>query len=227
MEWVTTPALAAQGGFSGLAFAGILAFFAFIGFEDLVNMAEETRNPERTMPRAIYWSLGITTVLYIMVTFAAVRTVGIDALGQSRQPLALVYEVATQKSAAFLAVIAVAAATNGVLAQIILAARVLFGLGENAAWLSVFTHAHARFGTPVLATVLGGVTVILAALYLPLVTLAELTSIFLLALFASMNLTLIVIKRSEPDAPYCVHMAVPWAGLVLSGAALIMSLVWV
>jgi amino acid transporter len=227
VEWVTTPALAAQGGFSGLAFAGILAFFAFIGFEDLVNMAEETRNPERTMPRAIYWSLGITTVLYIMVTFAAVRTVGIDALGQSRQPLALVYEVATQKSAAFLAVIAVAAATNGVLAQIILAARVLFGLGENAAWLSVFTHAHARFGTPVLATVLGGVTVILAALYLPLVTLAELTSIFLLALFASMNLTLIVIKRSEPDAPYCVHMAVPWAGLVLSGAALIMSLVWV
>ena len=108
-----------------------------------------------------------------------------------------------------------------------MAARVLFGLGENAAWLSVFTHAHARFGTPVLATVLGGVTVILAALYLPLVTLAELTSIFLLALFASMNLTLIVIKRSEPDAPYCVHMAVPWAGLVLSGAALIMSLVWV
>ncbi len=227
VEWATTPELAAQGGFSGLAFAGILAFFAFIGFEDLVNMAEETRNPERTMPRAIYWSLGITTVLYILVTFAAVRTVGIDALGQSRQPLALVFETATQKSAAFLAVIAVAAATNGVLAQIILAARVLFGLGENAAWLSVFTHAHARFGTPVLATVLGGVTVILAALYLPLISLAELTSIFLLAIFASMNLTLIVIKRREPDAPYCVHMAVPWAGLLLSGAALIMSLVWV
>lgn len=227
LEWVTTPGLAAQGGFSGLAFAGILAFFAFIGFEDLVNMAEETRDPERTMPRAIFWSLGITTVLYILVTFAAVRTVGIDALGQSRQPLALVYEVATQKSAAFLAVIAVAAATNGVLAQIILAARVLFGLGENAAWLSVFTHAHPRFGTPVLATVLGGITVILAALYLPLISLAEMTSVLLLAIFASMNLTLIVIKHREPDAPYRVHVAVPWAGLILSGAALIMSLVWV
>ncbi len=227
MEWATMPAMDAQGGFKGLAFAGILAFFAFIGFEDLVNMAEETRSPERTMPHAIFWSLGITTVLYILVTFAAVRTVGIDALGQSRQPLALVFEVATQKSAAFLAVIAVAAATNGVLAQIILAARVLFGLGENATWLSVFTHAHAQFGTPVLATVLGGITVILAALYLPLVALAELTSIFLLAIFASMNLTLIVIKRREPAAPYRVHMVVPCAGLLLSGAALIMSLVWV
>ncbi|MBE9477147.1 MAG: amino acid permease [Proteobacteria bacterium] len=227
VEWATTPALAEQGGFSGLAFAGILAFFAFIGFEDLVNMAEETRDPERTMPKAIFWSLGITTALYIMVTVAAVRTVGIDALGQSRQPLALVFETATQKSAAFLAVIAVAAATNGVLAQIILAARVLFGLGENTAWLSVFTHAHPRFGTPVLATVLGGITVILAALYLPLIALAEMTSVLLLAIFASMNLTLIVIKRREPAAPYRVHVAVPWAGLLLSGAALVMSLVWV
>lgn len=226
-EWVTMPAMEAQGGFSGLAFAGILAFFAFIGFEDLVNMAEETRTPERTMPKAIYWSLGITTVLYILVTVAAVRTVGISELGASRQPLALVFETATQKSAAFLVIIAVAAATNGVLAQIILAARVLFGLGENTAWLSVFTHAHSRFGTPVLATVLGGVTVILAALYLPLIALAEMTSVLLLAIFTSMNLTLIVIKRREPAAPYRVHALVPWSGLLLSGAALVMSLVWV
>ena len=227
VEWMAMPAMEAQGGLQGLAFAGILAFFAFIGFEDLVNMAEETRAPERTLPRAIFWSLGITTVLYMLVTFAAVRTVGIVALGESRQPLALVYEVATQKSAAFLAVIAVAAATNGVLAQIILAARVLFGLGENAPWLSVFTHAHPRFGTPILATVLSGVAVILAALYLPLVSLAEITSVLLLAIFASMNLALIVIKRQEPEAPYKVPTIVPWIGLILSGAAFFAALVWI
>ena len=227
VEWVAVPAMDAQGGLQGLAFAGILAFFAFIGFEDLVNMAEETREPERTLPRAIYWSLGITTVLYILVSIAAIRTVGIDQLGVSRQPLALVFEVATGKSAAFLAVIAVAAATNGVLAQIILAARVLFGLGENAPWLSVFTHAHPRFGTPVLATVLSGIAVILAALYLPLVSLAEITSVLLLAIFASMNLALIVIKRQEPEAPYKVPAMVPWVGLILSGAAFFAALIWV
>ena len=227
VEWVAVPAMDAQGGLQGLAFAGILAFFAFIGFEDLVNMAEETREPERTLPRAIYWSLGITTVLYILVSIAAIRTVGIDQLGVSRQPLALVFEVATGKSAAFLSVIAVAAATNGVLAQIILAARVLFGLGENAPWLSVFTHAHPRFGTPVLATVLSGIAVILAALYLPLVSLAEITSVLLLAIFASMNLALIVIKRQEPEAPYKVPAMVPWVGLILSGAAFFAALIWV
>jgi amino acid transporter len=227
VEWVAVSAMDAQGGLQGLAFAGVLAFFAFIGFEDLVNMAEETREPERTLPRAIYWSLGITTVLYILVSIAAVRTVGIDQLGVSRQPLALVFEVATGKSSAFLAVIAVAAATNGVLAQIILAARVLFGLGENAPWLSVFTHAHPRFGTPVLATVLSGVAVILAALYLPLVSLAEITSVLLLAIFASMNLALIVIKRQEPEATYKVSAMVPWAGLILSGVAFFAALIWV
>lgn len=227
VEWSTMPAMSAQGGLPGLAFAGILAFFAFIGFEDLVNMAEEAKQPERTLPRAILWSLGITTVLYMLVTFAAVRTVGIADLGASRQPLALVFETATQKSAAFLAIIAVAAATNGVLAQIILAARVLFGLGENARWLSVFSHAHPRFKTPVLATVLSGLAVVLTALYLPLVTLAETTSVILLALFASMNLALIVIKRQEPEAPYKVPVLVPWAGLLLSGAAFVASLVWI
>jgi len=225
-EWAAMPTMNAQGGLQGLAYAGLLAFFAFLGFEDLVNMAEETKAPERTMPRAIFWSLGITTALYIMVSIAAVRTVGIEQLGASRQPLALVFETATGKSAAFLAVIAVAAATNGVLAQIILAARVLFGLGENAQWLSVFTHAHPRFGTPVLATVLSGIAVIVTALYLPLATLAEVTSVLLLALFAAINLALIVIKRQEPEAPYRVHVVIPWLGFVVSGAAFIVSLVW-
>ncbi len=227
LDWTALAPIAEHGGLSGLAFAGILGFFAFIGFEDIVNMAEETKRPEWTLPRAIYWSLGITTVLYILVTLAAVRTVDSGALGESRQPLALVYETATQNSAAFLVIIAVAAATNGVLAQIILAARVLFGLGENAAWLSVFTHAHPRFRTPILATVLAGVAVILCALYLPLVSLAEWTSILLLAIFASMNLALIALKRQEPEAPYRVPALVPWVGFLASGAAMITSLVWI
>lgn len=223
-EWLQPPSFTDQGGISGLAFAGMLAFFAFIGFEDLVNMAEETKSPERTMPRAIIWSLLITTLLYMLVSFAAVRTVSPQDLGDSRQPLALVYEVATGKSAGFLALIAVAAAINGVLAQIILAARVLFGLGENAPWLRVFSNAHPRFGTPVLATVLSGVAVILAGLFLPLVKLAEVTSLLLLLIFAAMNLALIVIKRQEPEAPYKIPTWVPWLGLIGSSCAFIISI---
>lgn len=225
-DWSSGVDLSGDGLHVGLLMGGLLAFFAFLGFEDLVNMAEETVLPERTLPRAIFWSLGITVVLYLLVSFAAVRTVGISELNESRQPLALVYETATGNSAGFLAVIAVAAATNGVLAQIILAARVLFGMGQEANWLSIFARAHPKFGTPVLATLLAGAAVILAAVYLPLVALAELTSLALLALFCTINLALIAIKRKQPEAPYRVPLFVPWAGMLASGAVLLLALAW-
>jgi amino acid transporter len=73
---------------SGIAAASVFAFFAFIGFDDLVNMAEEARAPERNMPRAIIISLAITTILYILVSMAAVRTVPQDLLAASDKPLA-------------------------------------------------------------------------------------------------------------------------------------------
>src|SRR6056297_3394491 len=118
---------------SGVAGGAVLAFFAFIGFEDMVNMAEEVRDPERTLPRAILAALAITAVLY-----------------------GLVWQAARGGGAELLSLIAVAAALNGVLAQIVMAARVLFGLGRRHPSLAGFHHAHPRLGTPVRATLLVG-----------------------------------------------------------------------
>ena len=205
---------------SGLAAGALLAFFAFIGFEDMVNMAEETRDPGRTMPRAIIAAMAITTVIYILVAWAAVRTVEGDALAASERPLALVFETATERSAGFLAAIAVAAALNGVLAQIVMASRVLYGLGRFSPVFAVFHHAHSRFGTPVLATVLCVGIVIVLALTLPIAALAELTSTVLLAIFCAINAALIVIKRRGPAEGFKAPVWVPWLGLVLSLAAL-------
>ena len=209
---------------SGIAAGAFLAFFAFIGFEDMVNMAEETHEPHRTMPRAILAAVAITTLLYLLVAWAAVRIVPSDALAGSRRPLALVFETATGKSAAFLALIAVAAALNGVLAQIVMSSRVLFGLGRFTALFNVFFRAHPRFGTPVAATVLATVLVILLALTAPLVALAETTSMVLLLIFVAINGALIVLKRvgAERSAKgFSAPVWVPWAGALLSAAALI------
>ncbi|MCV2888813.1 APC family permease [Ruegeria aquimaris] len=205
---------------SGIGLGGILAFFAFIGFEDIVNMAEEVEDPERTLPRAILISLVITSLLYGLVALAAVRAVPLEQLGGSRSPLALVWQTARGGDAAFLSAIAVFAALNGILAQIVMAARVLYGLGGRYPALGRFHHAHPRFGTPVLATVLVGAAVILCALYVRLETLAGTTSSILLAVFALVNAALIVQKRREPEARFRVPMAVPVVGLVLSLAAL-------
>lgn len=208
---------------SGVASAAVLAFFAFIGFEDIVNMAEEVRDPTHVMPRAILLALVITSLLYMLVAWAAVRVVPLDRLAMSEQPLALVWSHGQGGGAGFLSVIAVAAAMNGILAQIVMASRVLFGVGKRTAWLAVFHHAHPRFGTPVLATsVIGGLVIVMAVM-LPISNLAEATSAILLSVFVLVNGALIVVKRTEPDAPFRVPMIVPVLGLLGSLGALAVS----
>jgi amino acid transporter len=198
---------------AGIAAATTFAFFAFVGFDDLVNMAEESKQPERNLPRAILWSLAITAVLYALVSLAAVRAVPREALAVSERPLALVWEAGTGTSAAFLAAIAVAAALNGILAQIVMASRVIFGLGKWSPALMTFRRAHPTFGTPVRATLVVGVAVIAAALTLPVALLAEITTLALLVVFAIVNAALIGAKRKRPAAPFVVAAVVPWIGM--------------
>ena len=209
----------------GIMAAISLSVFAFIGFEDLTNMAEEAKAPERSMPRAILLALAITAALYMLVSVAAVRAVSHVELSASEQPVALIWERATGRSAAFLSAIAVAAALNGVLAQIVMAARVLYGLGRRTRALEPLARSHPRFGTPARATLLVGATVLAAALLLPVVTLAEAASTVLLGVFAAVNAALIRLHRREPTAPFRVPVWVPWAGLVSALAALAASLV--
>lgn len=199
---------------SGVIAASVFAFFAFLGFDDLVNLAEEARAPERNMPLSILISLAITTLLYVLVTLAAERAVPRDVLAHSMRPLAQVWENATGHPATVLALIAVASALNGVLAQIVMAARVLFGLGTYSRWLTPFHSTSQRFHTPVAGTLLVGTAVVLAALSLPVATLAEVTSEILLGVFAIVNLSLIRLKRQAPEAPFRVPVWVPWLGLI-------------
>lgn len=231
-DWSATlsaQSLPSPAALPGIAAATVFAFFAFLGFDDLVNMAEEARDPARDMPRTILWSLAITTALYALVTVAAVRAVPIDRLAASERPLATVWEVATGQGAAFLAAIAVAAALNGVLAQIVMAARVLFGLGRRAPTLAIFHRANTRTGTPIAATALIGAATIAAALALPVATLAEYTTLALLLVFSIVNISLIgyLWRRKEtgktPAAPlpFRVPAFIPWLGLAGALALLV------
>lgn len=211
---------------SGIMAGAVLAFFAFIGFEDIVNMAEEVKDPSRTLPRAILISLFVTSAIYALVAFAAVRVVPVADLSRSEQPLALVWQTARGTDAAFLSAIAVFAALNGVLAQNVMAARVLFGLGRRTPILSVFHQAHPKFGTPTRATALVGLFVIGGALVLPVATLAEITSTVLLTVFVMVNAALILVKwRGVETQGFRVSIVVPMTGLVLSLAALTIGIV--
>jgi len=222
VDWSVMP----SPSLAGIGSGAVLAFFAFIGFEDMVNMAEETRDPKKTMPKAIILSLIITSVLYAVVSWAAVRSLGIEELAASEQPLALVWERSTGSSARFFSLIAVVAALNGILAQLVMASRVLMGMGRRYRGMRLLSKVYPRFGTPALATVLVGGIVMSISLAAPVQVLAELTSFLLLLIFVMINTSLIVLKRRGASDGFEVPIWVPVLGVLGSFLALISTLVW-
>ncbi len=182
-------------GTSGLPFmpvigAALLAFFAFIGFEDIENMAEETIDPERTIPLAILWTLAITLVLYVLLALVAVSSPARDEIAGAQAPVALLFNRLTGMDSAPVSVIAALAMTNGILVQIVMAARVLYGMANEGLAPTIFGKVNKVRRTPALATFgVAGVVLALALLF-PIAALAGATSSVVIAVFALVNLSL-------------------------------------
>jgi APA family basic amino acid/polyamine antiporter len=195
-----------------------LAVYAFLGFEDMVNVAEEVKNPERNMPLGIILTLIISTALYFMVSFVAVITVPVESLQQSKAPLALVYQNSTGKDPVLISIISMFAVINGALIQIIMSTRILYGMSSQK-WLpNLFSKVNKHTHTPLVATMLVVSLLLTAALLLPLVTLAKTTSFLLLIVFGLVNLALIFLKRRQPYAPNIrtYPVLIPVLGLIFS-----------
>ena len=210
----------------GILGGAVLAFYAFIGFEDMVNVAEEVKQPRRTLPRAILLTLGLTTLFYLALVLIAVHAVPLSSLAESPAPLALLFHQTTGASSQIISAIAIVAVLNGALVQIIMAARVIYGLSHQG-WLPAALGAvNSRTRTPLRATLLVGGIVLAFALWLPLVTLAQITSLIALTIFAAVNLALLVIKRRGPAPEGAVTYPswIPAAGLVASASFVIVGL---
>ena len=190
------PALA-LGAFGGILGGSLLAFYAFIGFEDMVNVAEEVQDVERVMPRAIVWTLALTTLLYLLVTAVAVEAVPVAELAASNAPLALVWERASGLSSYQLSAVAVVATLNGALIQMIMASRVFYGMAAQRSLPGFLGRIDPRTRTPLAGTLVAAALVLLFALALPIEDLARVTSLLTLAIFVLVNLALWRIKRRE------------------------------
>lgn len=213
-------------GLSGIIGGAFLAFYAFIGFEDMVNVAEETKNPQRTMPLAILFALIASTVLYLLVAAVAITAVSPAELANSTAPLSLVYSRTTGGNAIFLTIIGISAAINGVIVQIIMGSRVLYGLSRQG-WLDKhLSEVNKTTRTPVAATALVVGAMMIAVVSLPLVSLAKLTSLIVLAIFALVNVSLILIKRRRPSHSglITVPSVVPYFGALCSSLVILYEL---
>jgi len=209
----------------GILFGAFLAFYAFVGFEDMVNVAEEVRNPVRNVPLAILIALGVTTLLYAAVSLTAVLTVAPQQLAASDAPLATVYQQATGSKPVALSIISIFAVVNGALIQIIMGSRILYGMSRQG-WLpALFGSVWRETQTPVAATIATASGVL--ALWLPLVTLAKSTSFLVLVIFSLMNLSLLRIKWRDPHPKglRVIPQWIPAGGIVASLGLLLFQVI--
>ena len=187
-----------RAGWYGIYAGSLLAFYAFIGFEDMVEVAEETRDVTRILPIGIMLTLGITTILYIVVMATAVLAMPPDELAQSQAPLARVYEHYTGRDATIISIIGLFALINGALIQMIMASRVLYGMSSRRLLPQTVGRVNKRTQTPLVATALATIVVLILAIYGSLATLAEATSVIILVVFSLVNLSLLRVKRKDP-----------------------------
>ena len=206
-------------GFFPVIFASVITFFAFIGFEDIENMAEETIDPARTAPRAIVWTLAITMVIYVLLALVATAAPGRELIAGSGAPLATLFEAVTGLDGKPVAVMAAIAMVNGILIQVIMASRMLYGMANEGLAPAWFSKINPARRTPIRATLAVSAAILVLALSFPLIRLAEATSLVVLLVFTLVNLSLFALGVRNADP--LLHR---WRWWGLLGAALCLAI---
>lgn len=217
-------------GVSGIVAGAFLAFYAFIGFEDMVNVAEEVKRPRRTMPIAILLVLILSTLLYLAVVVVAIKAVPPDVLAGSKAPLALIFDHNGANGGLILSAIGMLAAVNGVIVQVIMGSRMLYGLAKRG-WIDEsLAKVNKKFSTPLPATLVIVGAMIAGTLLLPLVSLAQVTSLLVLTIFLLVNSALIMIKRRKTShkAYAVVPVFLPYVAATMCAAMIVYQIViWI
>jgi amino acid transporter len=212
-----------EPAFLAITMGAFLAFYAFIGFEDMVNVAEETREPERIMSPAILLALTMAAVLYVLVALAAVLASAEIDLAGNPAPLAAMVAHSGGHWPATIAVLSMLSVTNSALAQIVMVSRVLYGMAAAGTAPGLLGSVHPRLHTPVISTVLTVIVIVFLAVWFPLLTLAKTTSFVILVVFTLINLSLIRLKLK--GAIRRRGLWIPVVGMLLSAALTLMSAV--
>jgi len=201
-------------GISGIFRGAGVIFFAYIGFDAVSTAAQEARNPQRDMPIGILGSLGISTILYILVAIVLTGivsyttlnvpdpvAVGVDAMGKGMFWLRPIVKIA-----------AIAGLSSVILVMLMGQPRIFFTMSKDGLLPPVFSKVHPRFKTPYVSTIITGSVAMVIAGILPISILGELVSIGTLLAFIIVCVSVLVLRKSKPDInrPF----KTPWVPLV-------------
>ncbi|MFB5629285.1 MAG: APC family permease [Nitrosarchaeum sp.] len=194
IDYFETP-----NGMTGIILAFILIFFAFIGFEDMANIAEEVKRPKKTLPRAIILSIVISGAIYILVSLSVVRVINWEELGQSAAPLAAVAERSLGiQGNIILSAIALFATASTVLITLVAGSRMLYGMANHKSIPLFLGKIHSKTKTPWIAVIGISITSAAFAFIGDIVMVANITVFAVVITFAMINLSVIVLRYTEP-----------------------------
>ncbi|MDT0543269.1 MULTISPECIES: amino acid permease [Streptomyces] len=195
-------------GVQGIFTAAAVVFFAFIGFDIVATTAEETRNPQRDMPRGILGSLLICTVLYVAVSVVVTGMQKYTQLSVDA-PLADAFKATGHPFyAGLISFGAVIGLTTVCLILLLGQTRVFFAMSRDGLLPRVFSKVHPRYATPYRSTILLGVVIAVVAGFTSISQLAALVNIGTLFAFVVVALGVIVLRRTRPDLPRAFRA--PW-----------------
>jgi len=187
------------GMFTGVIAAAALIFFAYIGFEDMVRLSEETKKPTKTIPKALILAILISTIIYILVAISAVSILGWETLGTSAAPLADVAATAFGENAfLILAIAALFSTFNTALLLMIAGSRIIYGMSVQKALPEILDRVHPKRRTPWTAILLTTILCIGFILIGNLKVVASVTNFFLFLLFIVVNLSAIGLRYKYP-----------------------------
>jgi APA family basic amino acid/polyamine antiporter len=215
-----TPALLILAGAS-------IAFYALIGFEDAVNVAEETKDSTKTFPRTLFMGLGIAGAIYLLVTIVAGMAVPAGTLAESDGPL---LEVVTQgplsvNSKVFSA-IALFALINGCLLNLVMASRLMYGMANEGVVPRALGRVHEGRRTPWIAIIFTASIAAVLVVLGDLTTLADTTVLLLLFVFMGVHISLIRLRGEPVDHEHFkAWTPLPWLGLLTCAGLIVQSVV--
>ena len=195
INYVETP-----NGITGIILAFVLIFFAFIGFEDMANVAEEVRKPHKTIPRAIILSIIITGVIYILVSMSIVRILNWEELASSSAPLAdAAHNILGVNGGLTLSAVALFATASTVLITLVAGARILYGMAKSNSLPQFLGKVHSKTKTPWIAVIGILITSVGFAFVGDIVIIANITVFAVVITFAVINLAVIVLRYTESE----------------------------
>lgn len=202
----------------GAVLGGVtVAFYAYIGFEDLSNLAEEAKNPKRDLPRAILIAIGVSTAIYILVTLVLLLHVPQSEIAASSTPLLLVFEKAGLGNVLkYFSLIAILAITNTGLINLIMASRLMYGMAQEGLLPKSLAAVHPKRRTPWLGVLVAGGVVLLLVFTGSLKALAQTTSFLILAVFLLVHISLLKLRwRKLPHDGIQFPIWIPVCGILL------------